>query len=54
MGDHSGSTNSMTYMTAVSYAMPEAKGGEMKIMEAKKEVISDLRHFWLPLTNRRR
>jgi hypothetical protein len=32
-------------MTAVSYAMPEAKGGEMK-KRKKKEVISDLRHFW--------
>jgi len=33
-------------MTAVSYTMPEAKGGEMKIMEAKRGVIADLRHFW--------
>jgi hypothetical protein len=33
-------------MTAVSYAMPEVKGGEMKDGSAKKEVISYLRHFW--------
>jgi hypothetical protein len=33
-------------MTAVSYAMPEAKGWVFFKKEKQKEVISDLHHFW--------